>query len=130
VGTGKILLNFCEYFEEAKGIDISDRMLSVASQNVQKFRESHPTHTIILQKNHVMDLGEEEKFDLITVGQAFHFFPGKESLLSIKRKLNEGGLFMLFGYVLREVHSENPSENELFYKFYKRMLPYFTFDMY
>lgn len=77
-----------------------------------------------------MDLGEEEKFDLITVGQAFHFFPGKESLLSIKRKLNEGGLFMLFGYVLREVHSENPSENELFYKFYKRMLPYFTFDMY
>lgn len=86
-------------------------MLSVASINVQKFIETHPTQSVTLQKNHVMDLDEDEKFDLITVGQAFHFFPGEESIRRIKRKLNEGGLFMLFGYVLREVHSANPNEN-------------------
>jgi hypothetical protein len=44
--------------------------------------------------------------------------------------LNEGGMFMTFGYVLREVHSSNPKENENFYEFYDKMLPYFTFDMY
>ena len=37
MGTGKILLNFCEYFEEAKGIDISDRMLDGFSQLWIKF---------------------------------------------------------------------------------------------
>lgn len=38
VGTGKILLNFCETFKETKGIDVSENMLDVASFNVQKFR--------------------------------------------------------------------------------------------
>lgn len=130
VGTGKILLSFCENFEEVKGIDLSEQMLSVASANVQKFMESHPTHSIVLSKNHVMDLSEEEKFDLITVGQALHFFPGEAILRKIRNMLNEGGMFMTFGYVLREVKSENPLENEVFYEFYNKMLPYFTFDMY
>lgn len=44
--------------------------------------------------------------------------------------LHEGGMFMVFGYVLREVHSEDPLENSHFYEFYDQMLPYFTFDMY
>jgi hypothetical protein len=77
-----------------------------------------------------MDLNEEEKFDLITVGQALHFFPGENTLKKVKNMLNEGGIFMAFGYVLREVRSENPKENEYFYEFYDKMLPYFTFDMY
>ena len=37
---------------------------------------------------------------------------------------------MTFGYVLREVHSDDPKENEYFYEFYNQMLPHFTFDMY
>ena len=48
VGTGKVLLSFCENFEQAKGIDISEQMLSVASTNVKKFLETHPTHSITL----------------------------------------------------------------------------------
>lgn len=130
VGTGKILLSFCENFEEVKGIDLSEQMLSVASANVQKFKESHPAHSIVLSKSHVMDLSEEEKFDLITVGQALHFFAGEAMLRKIRKMLSEGGMFMAFGYVLREVRSENSLENKVFYEFYNKMLPYFTFDMY
>lgn len=52
-----------------------------------------------------MELSEEESFDLITVGQALHFFPGENTLKKLKTMLNEGGMFMTFGYVLREVKS-------------------------
>lgn len=48
-----------------------------------------------------MDLKEEEKFDLITIGQALHFFPGEGTLQKIKNMINDGGMFMTFGYVLR-----------------------------
>lgn len=76
-------------------------MLSVAKENVQKVIESHPNHSILLSKNSVMDLNEEEKFDLITVGQALHFFPGEAMFRKIKNMLNEGGMFVTLGYVLR-----------------------------
>jgi len=42
---------------------------------------------------------------LITCGQALHFFPVEEALRKIKGMLNEGGMFMTFGYVLRDVKS-------------------------
>lgn len=130
MGTGKILLSFCESFKEAKGIDLSENMLSVAQANVLKFKETHPQNTITLEKHHVMELKEEERFDLVTVGQALHFFPVEQALTKIRNMLNEGGMLMVFGYVLREVHSDNPKENDYFYEFYDQMLSYFTFDMY
>lgn len=35
----------------------------------------------------VMEIDESEKFDLVTVGQALHFFPIQDSLVKIKRLL-------------------------------------------
>jgi SAM-dependent methyltransferase len=52
-----------------------------------------------------MELEENDHFDLVTVGQALHFFPVEQALRKIKNILNEGGMLMVFGYVLREVHS-------------------------
>jgi hypothetical protein len=48
-----------------------------------------------------MELDEDQKYDLITVGQALHFFPIKPALKKIKQLLNSEGYFVTFGYVLR-----------------------------
>jgi hypothetical protein len=69
----------------------------------------------VLEKNSITDLNSTEKYDLITCGQALHFFTGENTYLKIKDMLNEGGMFMVFGYVLREVHSDDPLENSYFY---------------
>ncbi len=37
VGTGKILLSFCQYFKKSKGIDVSDQMLSVSQEGVNHY---------------------------------------------------------------------------------------------
>lgn len=48
-----------------------------------------------------MGLPEEEKYDLVTVGQALHFFPGEAPLLKLRSLLAEGGCLSVFGYVIK-----------------------------
>lgn len=74
-----------------------------------------------------MDL-PEEKYDLITVGQALHFFPGEEPLLKLQGLLSEGGCFTTFGYVIKEILSKNPQEDTYFNTFYGKIKPLFPID--
>lgn len=54
-----------------------------------------------MSKCDVMGLPEEEKYDLVTVGQALHFFPGEAALLKLRSLLVEGGCLSVFGYVIK-----------------------------
>lgn len=56
VGTGKILLSFCKNFKSTKGIDISEQMLSVSQQGVNRLKEANPQKSIVLEKNSITDL--------------------------------------------------------------------------
>lgn len=55
----------------------------------------------------VMKMEETIKYDLITVGQALHFFPIEDSLNKIKRIVQDDGKFVTFGYIAKTVKSKN-----------------------
>lgn len=61
-----------------------------------------------MEVSDVMNIQENEKYDLITVGQALHFFPIEQSLIKIRALLNADGNFTTFGYVIKEILSKNP----------------------
>lgn len=48
VGTGKILLRFCNDFKETKGIDISDMMLGVVKEKIQHLSKNQQMNSINL----------------------------------------------------------------------------------
>lgn len=52
-------------------------------------------------------MSESHQYDLITVGQALHFFPIEPALEKIKTMLKEDGFFVTFGYILKGVKSNN-----------------------
>ena len=53
MGTGKILFNFCSFFEENVGFDPSDQMVNVAKANAEKYKENHPAIKIEFQKTDI-----------------------------------------------------------------------------
>ena len=53
----------------------------------------------------VMQMDESVKHDLITVGQALHFFPVEDSLHKIRKMIHQEGKFVTFGYIAKTVTS-------------------------
>lgn len=100
-GTGQLLFAFAPHFSYNKGVDISKSMINNAITAREKFLLDHPHTNIDLEVDDVMKLPGEEKYDLITVGQALHFFPIEESLKKIKEILGNHGCFTTFGYVIK-----------------------------
>lgn len=50
-----------------------------------------------------MEWKTEDKFDLITIGQALHWFPIPETLQKAKNTLAEGGALGVYGYILKDI---------------------------
>lgn len=100
-GTGQLLFAFAPHFAYNKGLDISKSMIDNAISAREKFLTEHPNTKVDLEVDDVMSMPGETKYDLITVGQALHFFPIEESLKKIKGILAENGCFTTFGYVIK-----------------------------
>lgn len=74
-----------------------------------------------------------EKYDLITIGQALHWLPIRQFLEKSKGHLNEGGVLSVFGYILEGVETEEAELNkklkDLYFEFYdKKVKKNFDFD--
>jgi hypothetical protein len=128
-GTGILLFALSPHFAYSKGVDISKNMLEAAARAKEDFLANHPGVKVELGYSDVMGLPEDkEKFDLVTVGQAHHFFPGEAAMLKLRSQLSEGGCLSTFGYVIKEVISKNPSEDIIFNAFYSKIKPLFPID--
>jgi ubiquinone/menaquinone biosynthesis C-methylase UbiE len=128
-GTGQLLFALAPHWSYSRGVDISPTMIETAATKAKEFMQQHPDARVELRVGGVMELEEEEeKFDLITVGQALHFMPVEPALRKARGLLAEGGTLAVFGYILKTVKSSNPQEGEIFNRFYGKVKPLFTFD--
>ena len=83
MGTGQLLFRIAPSFDSSKGIDISEKMLDTAKAILES-DYVNLKHKVTIEKCDVMSLPTNQKYDLITIGQALHWFPVRESLKNIK----------------------------------------------
>ena len=108
-GTGRILWHLARHVKTAIGVDVSEKMLSVA-------RENAPHAELIRQDITQYDVLGDRQFNLIT---AFRFFPNAEAALrksamkSIVKHLATGGVLIFNN------HKKNGSAAHLFFRLLK-----------
>ncbi|MEL4307790.1 class I SAM-dependent methyltransferase [Joostella sp. CR20] len=90
-GNGQVAVLLSELFNQVQAIDISENQLKNATQapNVH-YQVSRAEKTPFF----------DEYFDLITVGQAFHWFDFDAFFAEVNRILKPGGIIAIFGYGL------------------------------
>lgn len=100
-GTGQVLFPHCEKFSGTSiGSDISDNMLKVASQRAEEVKARTGLNIQILKQDCLTPPQEGLKFDLITVGEAIHWFDVDRFLELTSKCLTEDGMFVCLGYYL------------------------------
>jgi ubiquinone/menaquinone biosynthesis C-methylase UbiE len=109
-GTGQILFALYKCFEEhCVGVDLSQTQLDVAKQKLDALRNSgredvKPQFELVTVDAYkiageLKKKGINSKFDLITIGEALHWFDTEELLTHIKINLLEtGGKFCVLNY--------------------------------
>jgi hypothetical protein len=106
-GNGQVAQYLCAHFETVYATDISQQ------QHDNAFRA----------KNIIYSVGSAEKsgfadnqFDLITAGQALHWFKTDEFYAEVNRTARPSALVAVWGYALLTI---DPTIDELFLDFYK-----------
>jgi ubiquinone/menaquinone biosynthesis C-methylase UbiE len=90
-GTGQLLLQLAGHFAEAVGIDSEPDMLSEAVR-VARNRDVGNAEWINASSGDLPRLESElGRFDLVTIGTAFHFMEPRATLRTLKRMLTSGG---------------------------------------
>jgi len=96
-GNGQVAVALSEYFEKVTAIDISEKQIS----------NSTPRNNIQYSIASAEQTGfANDQFDLITVGQAAHWFDLPKFYEEAKRIMKPGGLLALFGYKLPTIDAE------------------------
>jgi SAM-dependent methyltransferase len=96
-GTGQLFLRLAEHFT---GVKVANDLSSVQLQALQdSLKDTTDVKVVCCDaleiKNHLPD----QKYDIITIGEAFHWFDSDRMINYIKSELlNEGGIVILIGY--------------------------------
>ena len=120
-GTGKILFELAPYFERTVGQDLSEKMIGVCRQKCAE--PPYSELNIEIEQGDFMERKAEE-FDLITIGQALHWFPVPETLRKCRQMLSPEGALAVHSYVFKSVTTTSGTVEEdeklakLFYEFY------------
>ncbi len=109
-GNGQVAVELAKQFNNVYATDISGAQLKEAPQlsNIHYKIES-AEHTTF----------EDNKFDLITVAQAIHWFNFNEFFTEVSRVLKPNGIFAAFGYDLMKI---NPEIDQLIFYLYEDIL--------
>ncbi len=96
-GNGQVATQLANHFERVVGIDISENQIKNGSpkKNIQYLVSSAESTQF-----------QEKFFDLITVGQAAHWFHLNDFYTEVTRIMKPGGTLALFGYQLPEFGNE------------------------
>jgi ubiquinone/menaquinone biosynthesis C-methylase UbiE len=104
-GNGQVAAALSNHFEKVFAIDISEKQLS---HSIQK-------SNIIYSIARAEHTGIDEKVDLVTVGQAAHWFELKAFYKEAQRIINPGSMLALFGYQLPTIDAAVDAVIEEFY---------------
>jgi SAM-dependent methyltransferase len=134
-GTGQLLIPISSYFKKSVGIDISAEQIKKANENSKSNLSTYCYTTdvynvldVLVNENHIKE-DETKILDLITIGQAFHWFE-EEKLLNfiVDKLLLPNGLLVITGYKKQHFKVGDklfiPFEN-----FIKKLKPYFECDV-
>lgn len=109
-GNGQVAVELAKQFDEVYATDISSMQLKEAPQLTNVYYKIEcAEHTSF----------EDNKFDLITVAQAIHWFNFDEFFLEVSRTLKPNGVFAAFGYGLMKI---DPEIDQLVYHLYEDIL--------
>jgi ubiquinone/menaquinone biosynthesis C-methylase UbiE len=141
-GSGQLLIPVSKYFKNSFGMDFSQEQINKANENLKKQEISNQVklyqgdvYEILNKIETDISIDSEEKlnfkkFDLITIGQAFHWFEETRFLDFVKKILSENGVLILAGY--KKQHFDEQTQPEL-YKYFnlveEKLLPYFECDV-
>jgi ubiquinone/menaquinone biosynthesis C-methylase UbiE len=109
-GTGQVAKELANYFTEVQATDISKSQLKEAP----KRKNIHYS----LQSAEASGFNNKE-FDLITVGQAIHWFNFEKFFKEAKRCLKPNGILAIFGYGLLKISSEI---DVIIFEFYEKII--------
>jgi ubiquinone/menaquinone biosynthesis C-methylase UbiE len=132
-GTGQLLIPLSQKFSVSIGLDVSEAQVNKTKENILK-NNIQNVKVFTCDVYQIADKLKEEnldmKFDLITVGQAFHWFEEEIFLKYMKTLLKEGGVLVLAGYSKEHFDkTEQPDLYKILDKTIKRLLPYFECDI-
>ncbi len=112
-GNGQVAHVLAKHFKQVHATDISQQQLDNAHQAENILYSVQPA-----EKTNFPD----QTFDLITVGQAMHWFDLTQFYTEVRRVIKPDGLLAVWGY---SVCSVNPTIDEFFLDFYNNVVgPY------
>ena len=112
-GNGQVAGELSGFFDEVLATDISGNQLAQAVHKENIHYTKQPAEKTNFPDDH---------FDLVTVGQAVHWFDFNAFFQEVKRVLKKDAVIAIFGYAL---FRSNPATNEVIQRFYKEIIgPY------
>ncbi|OZI08501.1 SAM-dependent methyltransferase [Siphonobacter sp. BAB-5385] len=114
-GNGQVAVALAEYFERVEATDISEQQLA----------QAEPAQRVHYQVSRAEETNfPAQSFDLVTVGQALHWFNFETFHSEVKRVLKPGGVLAVWGYELLEI---SPEIDPLILDFYTTVVgPYWA----
>lgn len=109
-GNGQVAGELAGFFEQVYATDISLNQLAHAIQKENIHYSKQPAEHTTFPNNY---------FDLVTVGQAVHWFSLNEFFSEVKRVLKKDAVIAIFGYALFE---SDPETNGIIRSFYNEMI--------
>ena len=106
-GNGQVAGELISFFEQVNATDISINQLSQAVQKPNVQYSKQPAEKTAFPNDY---------FDLVTVGQAVHWFDFEKFYAEVKRVLKKEAVIAIFGYTLFESNSETDQIVQHLYK--------------
>lgn len=139
-GTGQLLFPLSSHFSNSFGIDKSETQIETTRQKILDLKAKN-IQVEALSVEQLLNFKEKKnlpKFDLVTIGEALHWFPDvREVLRMIKEDvLQQGGIFSVIGYrspvmeynVVKDSKRKMEGQ-EFFKKWFEIIEPCFAFDL-
>lgn len=109
-GNGQVAVKLSDYFDQVFATDISEKQLQNAPKNENLFYKIEPAELTSFEDN---------KFNIITVAQAIHWFDFDKFYEQVKRTLKPNGIIAVIGYSLPKI---NFKIDNIVYKFYSKFV--------
>lgn len=96
-GNGQVAVQLSKYFKEVYATDLSAAQINNAEKRKNIFYSVESAEETLLPDN---------KFDLITIAQAIHWFDFKSFYKQVNRTLKPGGVIAVIGYDVFRINKE------------------------
>lgn len=123
-GTGILIEPLFRHFNKSIGIDISETQISIPKNRYKDFSN---LQFKIGYSHKLEEVEENMKYDVISVGQAFHWFDDKLFFSSVEKVLKNDGIIALTGYNMLRINDDKEL-SKIVDDFYTLVKPHFEFD--